>query len=540
MRFDDRLCLLLLFAVFAAAVAAVNPIGNFPIDDDFAYGRTVLNFLEGNFRISSWISATVVFQTFTGVLFSLPFGFSFSALRFSSLAMALVGAVAAFLILRELKFSKQPALFGSMLLLFNPLYFTKAFNFHSDIHFMAMMLLSLLFYLLWLRKNSPALLLLGSLFSVFAMLIRQNGVLIPVAVAAYLLLSRRLSMRSFIVVAVLPFLAFAGYEAWFYLVHGATESSSLMAQYDLPHVADLILRLIPFRLFSMFMLAGLFLLPLTLPYLLRLQAFIAAMHAYDKALFASVIIAASAATLFMFFSFGRLLFYAPTMLHQRGLGPIYMQGLKSPVFPDALLAILAAAAILSGAVLAMLLKQQLARAASSCFGEPIHLVYLAGAFQLLFLLAALAFFDRYMLPLFFPGIVILLGSAKLRQVLPFGVVILVLMAAFSVAATQDYLSWHRARDSAIRDLQAQGIPADRIDGGFEHAAWNFYEFSREHPEVDNSKPYDPGWIRDYFRLIDSEYVISFTQLERYNAVKEYSYFSMLTLRNEPVYTLKRA
>ncbi|MBI2575314.1 glycosyltransferase family 39 protein [Candidatus Woesearchaeota archaeon] len=565
----------LLLAVFAAAAVIVNPVGNFPLDDDFAYGRTVLNFLNGDFRISGWISATVVFQTFVGVLFSLPFGFSFTALRFSSVFMAFLGAAAAYMTLKELKFGEKLSMLGAFALLFNPLYFSKAFNFHSDIHFMAMMLLSVLFYVKAVnRNNSSVFLFLGSLFSVFAILIRQNGLFIPAAVVAYLCLNRkarRFSFSHFAVVALVPLAAFMAYEYWFYFVHGVTESGSLMSQYDVSHIMELVFRLIPFRFFSIFAYLGLLLLPFTFIAISRLDKFFLSLRPFDRKLFLLLVFAGIFSAVFLFVGYGKVLFYLPTTIHVTGLGPVYLQGLKNPVFPQPILGMLAVLSIVSGAVIAIRAKSALSgsmggfgSSASSKFADARFLVYFVGFFQLLFLMAVLAVFDRYLLPLFFPAIVLLLGMKDAEGVkgangvkdmkavngvndrlfsFRSAAILVVFMALFSVAATQDYLSWNRARYAAISGLSAQGIPPGKIDGGFEHGAWNFYEFSRAHPEINNSKPYDPGWIRDYFPVIDSQYVVSFTplsNLSNYSTLREYSYFSMLTMRTQKMHVLKRA
>ncbi len=524
-----------LAAVFALSVVIVNPIGNFPLDDDFAYGRTVLNFLHGNYRISGWISATVIFQTFIGMLFSMILGFSFTVLRFASIFIAFLGVSACYFALKELKFSEKLAVLGSLLLLFNPLYFSKAFNFHSDIYFVAMMLFSVLFYVMAVNRGySIFYLTLGSLFSVFAILVRQNGVFIPVGVVAFLLVNRKLNLRRFFVVAVVPFVAFAAYEFWFYFIHGVTESGSLMSEYDLPHIADLVFRLVPFRLFAIFIYAGLLLLPLSFPLLLRFKSYFYSLNRLDKAIFSLLCFGGISGIAFMYFFYHKLLFYMPTMIHSSGLGPVYLQGFKLPVFPAIVLFALALASVLSASVISLKIKSGFTKSGS------LGLVYLVGFFQLVFLMLILTVFDRYLLPIFFPIIVLLLVFFN-RTFFSFrlAVILVALMAVFSVAGTQDYLSWNRARNEAIGGLLAQGIQADKIDGGFEHAAWNFYEFTKANPKVNNAKPYDPGWIRDYFPVIDSEYVVSFSPLERYSVLKEYSYFSLLTLRNEKIYALKR-
>ncbi|GEM_PF-970767 len=550
--FKGSYSIFLLLAVLAAAVIIVNPVGNFPLDDDFAYGRTALNFFNGDYRLSGWISATVVFQTFIGVLFSLPFGFSFTALRFSSIFMAFLGVAAAYLTLKELRFGEKLSALGAFALLFNPLYFSKAFNFHSDIHFTAVMLLSVLFYVKAVnRGNSLPFLFLGSLFSVFAILTRQNGVFIPIAVVIYLWLNRAkrtFSFAHFSVVALIPLAVFMAYEYWFYFVHGVTESGILMSEYDAAHLMELVFRLVPFRLFSIFAYLGLLLLPFTFFTIARLDSFFRSLGSFDRKLFLMLVFAGVLSSVFLFVSYGKVLFYLPAIIHDTGIGPVYLQGFKSPVFPQPILGLLSVLAIVSGAVIAIRAKSVLSGSmggfgsvASSKFSDARFLVYFVGFFQLLFLMIVLAVFDRYLLPLFFPAIVLLLGSVKDRFFSFRSAAILVaFMALFSVAGTQDYLSWNRARNAAIDGLTEQGIPFDRIDGGFEHAAWHFYEFSRAHPEINVAKPYDPGWIKDYFPVIDSQYVVSFSPLSNYGAVREYSYFSLLTMRSEKIYALKRS
>ena len=540
----------MILAAFVVSVLLVNPLGDFPINDDFAYGWTVQNFQDtGRLVIHDWLSGTVVAQTFLGLLFSLPFGFSFTALRFSTLFMSLVGAVAAYLALRELGFGEAKSTVGSLALLFNPLYFNKSFNFSSDIHFMGFMLLSLLFYIKSVKSgNDLRFMLLGSLFSVFSILTRQNGVLIPVAVVVYLWLNRKrnaFTFRHFLVVAVVPFAAFMAFEYWFIFIHGPTASANLMSDYSISNIIRLVFPYFPFRLFSMLVYCGLLLLPLTFVSLIGLKGYLRGLRAFDRALFLVSVMFGLSGIVFFFFGYGRrLLFYLPNIIHSSGLGSAYLQGVKSPVFPEWLLLAFSLVSVLSGSVLALRIKSEmpsklsLSRLFSGFSLAPENLVYLVGFFQLIFLLVVMVVFDRYLLPLFFPLFVFLLRrSFSIRA----ASVLIIIMAAFSIAGTADMMSWNRAKNVAINDFMAQGIPADRIDGGFEHAAWNFYYYHKEHPEVNVARPYDPGWLqKEYFPVIDSQYVVSFSPLSNYSSIREYSYFSMLSMRNEKIYALKRA
>jgi hypothetical protein len=72
----------------------VNPTGNFPILDDWSYGRSVKTLVEqGTLQYDGWNAPTLFFQVLYGALFCLPFGFSFEALRISTLVAGLAGGL---------------------------------------------------------------------------------------------------------------------------------------------------------------------------------------------------------------------------------------------------------------------------------------------------------------------------------------------------------------------------------------------------------------------------------------------------------------
>ena len=79
----------LLAALWIGAVLVVNPAGNFPLNDDWAYGKAVRGMVEqGSFRPCPWGGMTLISQAVWGSLFCLPAGFSFTTLRFSTLCLA--------------------------------------------------------------------------------------------------------------------------------------------------------------------------------------------------------------------------------------------------------------------------------------------------------------------------------------------------------------------------------------------------------------------------------------------------------------------
>src|SRR5688572_10318747 len=74
----------LLIALFILAEIIVNPTGNFPLNDDGTYGKSIRKlFVEDVYDIGT-SSSTTWTHLMWGMLFTKLFGFSFLVLRFST------------------------------------------------------------------------------------------------------------------------------------------------------------------------------------------------------------------------------------------------------------------------------------------------------------------------------------------------------------------------------------------------------------------------------------------------------------------------
>jgi hypothetical protein len=85
----------LLPALVVAAVAlAVPPTGEFPCNDDWDYHGAVGELLAyREIRFTDWPSASLIAQLVWGAGFSLAFGFSYFALRLSTLTAAAIAGM---------------------------------------------------------------------------------------------------------------------------------------------------------------------------------------------------------------------------------------------------------------------------------------------------------------------------------------------------------------------------------------------------------------------------------------------------------------
>jgi hypothetical protein len=121
---NDLIIVVCLVLFWIALEIIVNPLGDFPLNDDWAYGWTVKTLLTtGRFQPSDWAATNLVSQVLLGTVFTLPFGFSFTALRICTLSLGLLGVLATYGLLRETDTSPGIATCGALVVALNPLYF---------------------------------------------------------------------------------------------------------------------------------------------------------------------------------------------------------------------------------------------------------------------------------------------------------------------------------------------------------------------------------------------------------------------------------
>lgn len=114
----------ILTILWCALILVVNPIGDFPLNDDWSYAKDVKTFVEENrLTFDSWGAMTLVVQTLWGTLFCKIFGFSFTVLRFSNLLLSWVAILGCYHLFKESGKSSQIAFWGTLLVIFNPFYF---------------------------------------------------------------------------------------------------------------------------------------------------------------------------------------------------------------------------------------------------------------------------------------------------------------------------------------------------------------------------------------------------------------------------------
>lgn len=534
------------------ALVIVNPIGEFPLNDDWAYALSVKEWLEtGRFHIIDWPAMSLWTHVAWGTLWVKLLGFSFTVLRLSTLFLAAFSVWVFDLLLRELRFSWEQRLVALVALVFNPLYFHLSATFMTDVPFVAFCIFSSYAYWRYYSTEKRYWWWVAVLLSVLAILMRQLGLLLPLAFGGALVLRgisstkwtnfpnlptlfhKKSSLVGRVVLALLGVaITYGSLQVYLWWLGSTAGLPTTFAAVD--SVAH---RLNPKNIwegartnlgYSILYTGGL-LLPVWL-----LSAKWGRGRLYGAALGVLAIIFGC----YMEACWDRL----PTWntLYDWGIGPMTLPDfLKRASSMEALSAgqgltikigaLFGALSLLLNAAdgVVRLWTHRRSTAPATTF-RLAALLFTLG--YLLYFIIDFNAFDRYLITLMPFVIVLLPARSDTHRYRLWGALLLyVPVIWFSVAGTHDYMAWNRARWQALRDLEEEGVLRSAIDGGFEYNGW--YQTHHRNP----LNPFAKSW----WFVDDDRFAIALTPYHNYEPVASYPFDRYLVFGTDSILTLRR-
>lgn len=550
-RAKDMMLIVLLWLL---TIVVVNPAGNFPLVDDWAFGRSVRHLLQtGQYDSLGWGYMTLVTNVLWGALFCLPDGFSYTSLRLSTLLASLGCLIGTYVLMRNWQQPRWFALLVVLVLGFNPVYLAMSFSFMTDVPFTALCVWTSVFFIQALQTSSGPRTRLATALAIVTTLSRQLALAIPLAFAVAEVFKSRLTVRVALR-ALLPALACFGA----YLL--AYQSGVIGIKVDkliLNSLPDLqrLYKILIHNTYSTLIHLGLFLLPVTLLVAGRLR------HAPRVRVLVGVGIGAAIVILLlgarMYYGDEILLPLFHNILVNSGVGPTIIRDVfllkldNMRALPAGFWMTVSAmgigGAILLIAVLTLPIWELLSRLRTGerRSEDAIRIFALVTiALYFLLLMPAPLYFDRYVIPMM-PFIVVAMvrpatnptenserfsiGSIPALRAAAFTLV--AAFAVFAVAGTRDYLMWNRLRWTALDELMRDGVSPTEIDGGFEFNGFYVYQPPFVRPRPDSS--ISPWWVRR------DTYQIAFGPVPGYTVVRKYTYQHWLPWHVQTVVILRK-
>jgi len=512
--------MLVLVAAFVLAAVAVDPRGNFPLNDDWGVGFTTFTLLRsGTIEFTPFASATAYLQFVWGALWAALFGETFTVLRFATLTLSLGSTLLAYRLLRYANVAPALATFGAAALLFHPLFFWASFTSMTHVPFVFTSLVAAsLFVRAWDREGIWLALAFAACVASF--FTRQFGILNALAPLAVALIHRRRNVALTYAAAALVFGAL--------VLSGVLVASQKELVLHRPSIAGLAVRGTHYLFFN-WQNAALFFAPLLLLLLLA--------HGRVRLSRPVMLIAAP---VFLYASWRMTAIGMPlpymnsgNVFTDFGLGPPTLRDvftLRMPhpfALPWSVRLVLMTVTTI-GALLATGVTGAAARV------ENVLARYCVAYLTLgtIFVAAMRINFDRYSIDTAWPfGILLVLLASTTQLTYASRITAAALLAVaivFSICGTAEYLAWNRSRWQAYTFLRAHGVPLEKMDGGYEINALLALREGRK----------DLG--KRGVGVVDDRYILSFNaEVPGYRRVQSFEYPRWLGLGRGAVHVQVR-
>jgi hypothetical protein len=516
----DRRSILLLLALHLVIVLVVQPRGNFPLNDDWAYAQSVQWLLsEGRVRLADWIGMQLLPQTLAGGGVAALFGFSFEVLRHLTQCVAVLASISVYVFLRVSRLEPADAVAGAAAVMSFPAWPVLSNSYMSDLYGLLLALLSAACFMKALERPARGVLVAGTLLAAAAVSQRQVALAVPIGfMVAWLWATRPWTARA-IAIGVAPLAAAAAAAIAFhlYLEYGPGVPASHRAHYGQVLAVAVRIATNEDRQGELAMLnfatiagyVGLFSVGWGLWW---------GWGATGRRTRIAIAVGAAALAALALATQWLPPYRGNNVLDAAGIGPFtlfdaYDRGTSLDRGPGAFWRAAGVAGAFATAALAALLATNAARLWRERRDAPranVFLLAVIAAYLAPFV--ALTYFDRYLL--FVLPFVFALWAATWPASPPApwrrGAAIAWILAAvgLSAAATRDYFSWNRARWDAIRTAERLGATPDTIDAGFEYHGWN----------TSKHLPLDPLPGKSWWWVKDDRYIVAFVPVAGYEEI----------------------
>jgi Dolichyl-phosphate-mannose-protein mannosyltransferase len=504
----------LVIAASALPLLTLHPLQNVPYIDDWLYAWSVENFLNtGTLKILDYSNSVDVAQILWGVLFCLPVGFSFEALRLSTWVLSAFGLIGFYLLLLELGVSRRDSLIGVAILGFSPLYFLLSFTFMTDIPAITFNVWSLFCFIKYLNSGRDRWIFAASAFSILTIATRLPGLAIPGAIAAFLLFHKTSGIRKLpavLVGVIVPVLCGIALIYW--------HSRHIEYRTDLtwlngsPQMRTANLRFGVIYFPQWLLVTLIYALPAFGVLVAPLAISCPARRHYQKILVALAAVIAVAAIGFLTGVASPSYHGANRFLADMGGSYLQVPGSvkQSPSFVWNLLA---------GAVGLVLFCLAVGPTLSRRMGTGVVMLRWLLITQLVFVVVLSLWFSRYLLPLLPTILALILAATPVRRPV-WALALIGLSAVISVGVLHDDIQYNRALWLSVDYLQETGAPWPRVHGGYIVNGWLQYAH-KENAKVNGKGDVQVEWINA--ETEDFDYQISNKVEAGWLKLKEFRY-----------------
>ena len=460
------------------------PVAEMGFVDDWSYVKTAFVFARtGHIVYNGWATAILGWAIPWAALFIKLFGFSFTAVRLSTLPLAMVSVYLLHASLLRFGITARNATVGALTLGLSPLFLPLAASYMTDVAGLFCILLCLYLCQRAVAAQSDRTTILwlagAALTNVAGGTVRQIawlGTLVMVPSTAWLLRKRRGVKPMAFLLWIASVIGVLSCIRWFERQPYALPEKILQSPVTGAMLGHMIAELL-----KTFLCLAL----VTFPILIAWIPVQRSLSRSAKTRIASILVALTAASI----AFG----YKGTLEHRVMPWLGHVIGTLS-IFPSTgemlgsrpvtlTLSTRVALSLLVIAAALTLMEQLFAkrwRGENPGVVSPNRALWMLGPFAISYIAFLLSralysfIYDRYLLGLMPVAIIFLLLLYQRwvgERLPPITIATLTLFALYATAATHDWFALNRARAAAVAQIHALGVPTTSIQGGFDYDGW---------------------------------------------------------------------
>jgi hypothetical protein len=468
----------------AAAILIAWPVAEMGFIDDWSYVKTALIFAQtGHIAYNGWATAMLGWTIPWGAFFIKLFGFSFTAVRLSTLPVAMISVFLFHSSLARFGISSRNAVVGALTLGLSPLFLPLAASYMTDISGLFCIVLCIYLCQRVLAaqsaKNTILWLICAALTNIAGGTVRQIawlGALVLVPSTAWLLRKRAGVAGTAFLLWIISLTSVLGCMHWF-----DRQPYSLPEKILQGPVTGIVLGHMLAEMLKALLCLALVSLPV-------LAAWFGIYRELSRSALTRIafLLAALAVVSFVLGTRGELEHRVmPWLGHVIGTQSIFpstgeMLGSRPVTLTMPIRVVLSLAVIAAILMFAEHLATrpwQRERPGPYSLYQAFWMLGPFGVSYVAFLLPRALYsflYDRYLLGLMPVAIIILLllHQRWIADRLPtVAICLLALFALYTVAGTHDWFALNRTRAAAVAKIHASGVPVTSIQGGFDYDGW---------------------------------------------------------------------
>lgn len=520
--------LILLVVLFLLQEIIIYPLGEFPLNDDWAYAATIKQSIENqSITYHQWMGMSFLIQFVLGWFVTIFSGFSFEHLRCINITIAFL--LWCFFYFQKHAHSKSTALILISCAVFNPIFVQQSNTFMTDVLHVALVLFSIHFLFEYFEKRALKLLYISLLFGLVALFQKQITLVYLLSILLYFIVFELKKSRIEILITFTSItISYIALHFYLNLEGIKTINMGIQQAYiidNLLHPNTIHLTRFVFYLANGWLSIALFLLPATVLFLKKGNL---------KTILFSLGIGFGSVFFLMLkqHTIQEYLPFTGNILYDLGLGPHVMTGIKDTL-PNTFQLGPTFWYIISGISSSLLIQflvvhyKELKNSSITQFIALFILSYCV-------LLSLSYFSDRYLILPLFALVFTLLKlpiTPHLKNAIKFPLSIIILsgITFFSITSTHDYFAINRARWELLIELKNKGIPPTEIDGGFEYNASYFYKPDKAAMTTKSRF----WWIQN------DTYIVTPAVLKDQVLMHSKSYFSLMKMNQQYIYTYQK-